>query len=213
VALKKGTEDRKKVAIAGSLALVVLMLAAKTIFGGPDVPPATGPQPAPVSANPAPASRTSSSRTAAEAGEAVHAGSGASAASMDPTLHPELMAENESFLYTGSGRNIFSQNSAPATPLPIHIEKLRAPIRPSETAAAPPTGLPPPPAIDLRFFGYAAKRDGSRNAFLLHGDDVFIASEGDVVSHRYKVVRIQPASILVEDLPYNDTQSLPLVLN
>jgi hypothetical protein len=208
VALKIGSEDRKKVAIAGALGLVVLVLAAKTIFGGPDTPNPAPPQPVPVSALPAPAARTTSAgETSAE-----HAGSGASAAQLDPTLHPGVMAENESFLYTGTGRNIFSLTSAPAAPLPA-IEKLKGPIRPGTMMASTPSGPPPPPAINLKFFGYSSKGDGSRDAFLLHGDDVFIAAEGDVVSHRYKVVRIQPTSILVEDLPYHNTQSLPLVQN
>jgi hypothetical protein len=37
-----------------------------------------------------------------------------------------------------------------------------------------------------------------------------VAAEGDVVDHRYKVVKIAPFNIQVEDLPFNDTQTLPL---
>jgi hypothetical protein len=34
-----------------------------------------------------------------------------------------------------------------------------------------------------------------------------------VVSHRYRVVKIATNSVMVEDLPYHNTQSLPLVVN
>ncbi|RRA48974.1 hypothetical protein [Acidipila sp. EB88] len=200
-----GTDDKKKVAIAASLGLVVLVLAFKTIFGGTPTPPppAVPVRPAALASAPAPA------RSAPAAGMSPTT----SSSNLDPALHPELMAENENYLYAGSGRNIFAQNSAAPTAA-IAIEKVKAPVRPSMVmAAAVNTGPPPPPAIDLRFFGYSARRNGTRKAFFLHGDDVFVASEGDVVSHRYRVVRIGPFSVDVEDLPYHDTQSLPLVQN
>jgi hypothetical protein len=214
VAIKVGTDDRKKVAIAASLGLVALLLAAHTIFGGPDTPTPPAPQPVPVSATPdsaAPSrSALSTGLSAASPGAATRSGAPGTS-TLDPTLHPELMAENEAFVYRGNGRNIFSMNSAPA-PMPASIERVKAPIRPLQVAQAP-AGPPPPPTIDLKFFGYEAKHNGTRSAFLLHGDDVFIAQEGDVVSHRYRVVKIANTSVTVEDLPYHNTQSLPLVLN
>ena len=128
-------------------------------------------------------------------------------ASLDPTLHPEWMAAAESLQYAGKGRNIFSMSSAP-----VQIEKLKGPARPGAQALVA-MGPPPPPPIDLKFFGYEAHSGGARRIFLLHGDDVFIAVEGDVVDHRYKVVQIAPFSIQVEDLPYHNTQTLPLIQN
>ena len=212
MALKVGTEDRKKVAIAAALGLVALLLAARTIFGGPDTPSVAPPQPVPASSLASTAAAPSNaSAPAAVRTQAGTAAPRASGEQLDPTLHPELMAENESFVYSGSGRNIFSMNSAPAVQL-ASFEKPK-PIRPVAPVYTPPAGPPPPPNIDLKFFGYSARHDGSREAFLLHGDDVFIASEGDVVSHRYRVVKIAANNVTIEDLPYHNTQSLPLVLN
>jgi hypothetical protein len=125
-------------------------------------------------------------------------------ASLDPTLHPEIMRQAESLEYTGRGRNIFSQFSAPlAIPKPI------APIRQAHVDTGPPPP-PPPPPINLGFYGYAAERTGQKQVFLLQGDDIFIASEGDVVDRRYRVVKIGAVSVQVEDIPYHNTQTLPL---
>jgi hypothetical protein len=129
-------------------------------------------------------------------------------AKLDPTLHPEWMAAAESLKYTGIGRNIFSMSSAP-----VRIEKAIGAVRPGAHAAAVAQGPPAPPAIDLKFFGFESRDGSTRKAFLLHGDDVFIASVGDVVDHRYKVVQIAPFSIQIQDIPYNDTQTLPLIQN
>jgi hypothetical protein len=117
------------------------------------------------------------------------------------------MGAAESLVYAGNGRNIFSMSSAP-----VEIEKPKGPVRPNAQQIVA-QGPPPPPPIDLKFFGYEAHTGGQRKVFLLHGDDVFIASVGDVVDHRYKVVQIAPFSIQIEDIPFNNTQTLPLIQN
>lgn len=194
--MKSGFENKRKVAIL--VVLLVIMAGAlvyfvTSVFGGGSPPQQSSAEvPAP-----APAPRA----TGAQAGghEALRV---AALENLDPTLHPELMAGAESLVYSGSGRNIFSMVSAPPK-----IEAVKGPIRP--VAPPVPTGPPPPPPIDLKFFGYEAA-GGARKAFILHGDDVFIASEGDVVDHHYKILKINPLSIQVTDLLYNNTQTLPL---
>jgi len=39
---------------------------------------------------------------------------------------------------------------------------------------------------------------------------VFIASEGDIVNRRYRVVHINPNSVEIEDVLYKHSQSIPL---
>jgi hypothetical protein len=115
----------------------------------------------------------------------------------------------EALAYSGSGRNIFSANS-----VPVDIPKPIAPVRPKPgppPPPPPPPGPPPPPPIDLKFFGTATGADGKREAFLLHGDDVFLASDGDIVQRKYKVISISANSILVEDMANNNRQTLPLL--
>lgn len=203
MALKVGSDDKKKVAIAVVLGIVVLFLVLRMVFqliGAGTPPPPTQPIIAQSHAAPQ-AAQTGADHEAVKLAPA-------SITRLDPTLHPEWMAAAESLKYTGSGRNIFSMNSTP-----VAIEKPIGPVRPKGQAAAVAQGPPPPPPIDLKFFGYEAHTGGARKAFLLHGDDVFIAAPGDVVDHRYKVVQIAPLSIQIQDIPYNDTQTLPLIQN
>ena len=133
---------------------------------------------------------------------------GTTSAQLDPTLRMAAMLVTESLVYTGGGRNIFSSSS-----VPVDIPKPIAPVRTAKVAPGPPPpppGPPPPPPIDLKFFGTATGANGTRRAFLLHGDDVFLASDGDIVQRRYKVVTVSVNSIVVEDMANNNRQTLPL---
>jgi hypothetical protein len=133
---------------------------------------------------------------------------GTTSAQFDPTLKMAPMLVTEKLVYSGSGRNIFSAASAP-----VEIPKPVAPVRPKVVAPVytPPPGPPPPPPIDLKFFGTASSGDGKRQAFLLHGQDVFLASDGDIVQRRYRVITVSANSVLVEDMSYNNRQTLPLI--
>jgi hypothetical protein len=206
MAIKVGSEDKKKVYLASGLAVVMLILLVRFLWQ------TFGSSPAPVVAPPAvvtaprPATTPlASETTAANAAPSTHqAAKVTGLASLDPTLHPEIMRQAESLEYTGHGRNIFSLSSAPvAIPNPVATVR-QAPV---DTGPPPP---PPPPPINLGFYGYAAEKTGQKQVFLLHGDDIFIASEGDVVDRRYRVVKINAASIQIEDIPYHNTQTLPL---
>ena len=64
---------------------------------------------------------------------------------------------------------------------------------------------------DLKFFGTATSADGKRRAFLLKGEDVFLASDGDIVQRRYRIVTVSANSILVEDMANNNRQTLPMM--
>jgi hypothetical protein len=210
--MKTGFDNKRNVillvALLAILAVCVWYFVTHVFGGGP------GPAPAPkttssTGATPEGATeRAEVERANKEASTANENGHAAkklvSLESLDPTLHPELMAGAESLAYAGDGRNIFSMNSAP-------VQKIETPIgpaRPGQQTITAQTGTPPPPPIDLTFFGYESA-GGAKKAIILHGDDVFIASEGEVVDHHYKVVKITPLSIQVTDLLYN-TQTLQL---
>ncbi|HTZ58883.1 MAG TPA: hypothetical protein VMB49_12325 [Acidobacteriaceae bacterium] len=206
MALKVGAEDKKKVYLAAGLGAVMLILLIRFLwqtFGPSPAAPST-PAPTVTVARPTPGSNEPAQEAAAGPVYGHQAAKVGGLAALDPTLHPEIMRQAESLEYTGRGRNIFSQFSAP----PV-IPKPIAAIRQAKVDTGPPPP-PPPPPINLGFYGYAAEKTGQKQVFLLHGDDIFIASEGDVVDRRYRVVKINSASVQVEDIPYHNTQTLPL---
>ncbi len=200
--MKTGIENKRNLAILavlGAILIPTFVYFVTSVFGG-------SPSPAPASQNSGATAENAAPQTEARDANGHPAKKLAALEKLDPTLHPEVMAGAEDLEYSGTGRNIFSMTSVPVNiPKPVNNGR-------NETAkAAPPqpAGPPPPPAIDLKFFGYEAN-NGAKKAFLLHGEDIFIANEGDVVDHHYKVVKISPLSIQVTDLLYNNTQTLPL---
>src|SRR5271154_785060 len=111
MALKTGSEDKKKVIAAGALGAVVLGLVIYNVaglFGGSSTPapapavataPAgsTGPAAPPLSTGtPAPRQRVIPAKGAPEAAKIP-----GSMASLNPTLHPEVMEQAESHEYSG----------------------------------------------------------------------------------------------------------------
>jgi hypothetical protein len=202
------TEQQKKIAAGGVFAVIA---AAVLYFQLSDSVGTPAPPPAPVVTTVGtPSGTTTTGGSRGATGTAKRAGM--SAADLDPTLRMGPMLVTESLVYSGSGRNIFS-----GTSVPVALPKPVAPARPKVIAQAPvytgPVGPPPPPPIDLKFFGTATMASGSRQAFLLRGEDVILASAGDVVQRRYKVVSIAANSIVVEDLVNSNRQTLPLLVN
>lgn len=220
--MKKGangaSEDRKKIAaVVGFLLIAGVVLYFE--LGGDSVPAPSAPI-AVTTVTPSEGSIPSDTESAAAAAPGRDARTvGRTSASFDPTLHMDGMMAAESVVYSGSGRNIFSTNSTPSVtiPNPIAGARMKAGVKPvvlpCPPNCPPPPPPPPPPAIDLKFFGVGTSPSGLKQAFLLHGDSVFLASVGDIVMRRYRVVSIAEKSIQMEDMLYKDTQALPLLAN
>jgi hypothetical protein len=130
--------------------------------------------------------------------------------SLDPRLRLDLLANAEDVKYEGRGKNIFSAAEEPIAIQPVKTSPLLQRQEAQAAAAAAAGYRPPPPPINLKYFGITNAKGEKPKAFLSQGEDVWIAHEGDVVNRHYKIIRISPTSIEVEDLLNNNRQSIRL---
>jgi len=124
---------------------------------------------------------------------------------LDPTVRLDLLASAQNIKYEGKGRNIF----VPGAPIDIPSTD-HAVLTPKPQPKPVPAPPPGPPPINLKFFGMANRAGEAQRIFLSEGETVFVAREGDIVNSRYKVVKINPQSVEIEDLLNNNRQSIPL---
>ena len=138
-------------------------------------------------------------------------------ATIDPTLRTDLLAKLGSVPIQGGSRPLFEFGTAPPPPKP-DIPKI-IPKPPPTVVVAPPVSTPvkpvapqPPkaPPIPLKFYGFTAARAGAKRAFFLENEDVYVANEGEIVKKRYKIVRINMNSVVMEDTEFKQQQTIPL---
>jgi hypothetical protein len=202
MALPLGTENKRQVYLLSALGAAILVIGAWEIYSTFSGPSASAPPAVKAPALHAAPGQDASNGAGTEAQKLTNA-------DIDPTLHFDKLAESEDVAYSGTGRNIFSAEFAPATiPDPIKSARNTAPVLPP---GPPPP--PKPPAIDLKYFGYSQDNDKALKAFFVHGEDIFMAHSGEIVDHRYKVGAIRPMSVEITDLAYNNTQTIPLTAN
>ena len=233
--MKVGAEP-KRLGILAVLAVAAGYLVYKNVFSAG---PASSPEPAPMAAPTAapasadvPAAETrrtlprSERRTAARASLQEFRpslrpvrGETRDPAAIDPTLRLDLLARLQQVLVEGGQRTLFEFSAAPLppTPEPKIIPKpgtgATSPANAGAAEEAKPaqTASSPPPPIPLKFFGYTTQaRLGIKRAFFLDGDEILVASEGDVLKKRYRVVRVGLNSVVVEDMEHKHEQTLPL---
>jgi hypothetical protein len=117
----------------------------------------------------------------------------------NPAPHTDRREAARKTEYKSNGRNPFSPIAPPPrsqTPDKRVVSKRDF----SGPVVEPP---PPPPEIpsNMRFYGYGTVPNGtSRRAFFTDGEDVFIVSEGEVFLNRFRILKVNNASLDFEEV-------------
>jgi hypothetical protein len=138
--------------------------------------------------------------------------------SIDPTLLLDRLAKLQAVTPESNGRNLFqfgqpAAKELPKGPEPV-IAVVRKPMGPPVYVPPPPPPPPAPPAplqTNLKYYGIATRRaNGKKTACFLDGEEIILASEGETVKKRYKVLRIGVNSVVMEETDSKRQQTLPL---
>jgi hypothetical protein len=209
--VKLGTENRKQtiiVAVLGGLLLVLVAYEFLT-FSSSSTSASTATEATDLPQPPAPGNAKGNSRTGHSGSRNISGKKERAPQSLDPTLHLDQLTATEQIKYEGSGRNIFVAQAD--IPIPT-------PLAPGQTDPGKPVDPPyhappiaPAPPIPLKFFGFSNQPGEPKRVFLAKGEDIFIAAEGEIVDRRYKVVKISPTSVDIQDVVNSGPpQSIPL---
>ena len=112
------------------------------------------------------------------------------------------------------------------TVVPVHaliLQPRPRPIGPGGPGGPGMAGGSQFAAIPLKYYGFekpaqsvvnpnVASTVGNNRGFFLDGDNVLVASEGEVLKQRYLVVELTPNSARLEDTQMKQGQTLPVVV-
>ena len=197
--MKMGTENRNKViAAAAALIMFAVVLMAARFSGLVSLRAAVRRQPTVVAADIPPDRQAQPSAGGNPRGGTAERPT----QSLDFPLSSDLLWSSEDMKSEGAEKKISA----------VSVEPPKAPAVPARPVAPrpQPASVPAPPPLPLKYFGYGVPLGGAQRIFLMNGDDLFIAKEGDIVEGRYKVVRISPSAVEILDVLSNQQQSLPL---
>ena len=130
---------------------------------------------------------------------------------LDPTLRLDLLASSEQTLYEGNGRNIFVSQAEDVV-IPKPGTSGATDVQKAEEGKYRTTNSSASAADSAEVLWLRKLAPGEpKKIFLKLGEDVFVAGEGEIVDRRYKVIRISPTSVEIQDVVGSGPpQSIPL---
>ena len=123
-------------------------------------------------------------------------------AKYDPDIHFATLKALDSRPLPDEERNPFEFVGGP----PLLIAQAAA--APGAPKAAPATPPPPPPP-PLKAAGYNELPGGQKEAMVTYNDDLVVVHEGDLIGTKFKVVKITPTMVVVEDGDTHQNLELP----
>jgi hypothetical protein len=112
----------------------------------------------------------------------------------DPVVRLDLLKQFQSRSLPRLARN------------PFEAEVAR---RAASPEVAPPPPVPQPPPIPLKALGYTEKGKGLQEAFVSDDEQTFVVHEGEKFDQKYRVLKITPKFIEIEDESSHQTIQLP----
>ena len=119
-------------------------------------------------------------------------------AQYDPAVHFDSLKELDSRPLPDEDRNPFDFVGGAPPPEP-----------PKQAAVPAPAAPPPPPPLPLKAMGYNELPGGKKAAMVTYNDDLQMVQEGDVIASRFKILKINPTMLVVEDDTEHKTLELP----
>ncbi len=119
-------------------------------------------------------------------------------AKYDPAIHFDMLRAFDSRPLPDEDRNPFQFVGGASAPV------AQVPIVPAN--AAPP---PPPPPPPLKAVGYNELPGRKKEAVVTFNEDLVVVHEGDLIGAKYKVVKIDPSMVVVQDGETQKSIELP----
>ena len=119
-------------------------------------------------------------------------------AKYDPAIHLDTLKDLDGRPLPEADRSPFEYVGGAAPP-PPEVNK-------QHDAPKPP---PPPPPLPIKAMGYNDLPGGGKEAFVNYQDNMQVVHEGDTVGTRFKILKITPTALTLEDETDHTTHEMP----
>lgn len=139
----------------------------------------------------------------------------ASRGDVDPTLRLSLLSRLQSVPLPAQQRNIFEAGQDAAAQQAAALAAKAPKIMPTAVPPSVPVQNPGPPPLNipLKYYGFAksASNADPNSGFFLDGDNVLVATEGELLEKKYLVVELTANMAKLEDTEVKQGQTLQVV--